>query len=584
MFDVNDEFTFYRSPGHPQTSFETDIEDKHLLPIANVLGAHTRMPTYGMGSPKDNENNHPIMHDGVYTIHNGTITNEDAIKKMFGETLIGTKFPLVDSIVISMLLSQIDPENAEEITEVMATLQGGFAINSVWKDIPNLSLLARGSGSPLVLAQHKTQEALFFGSEIESVWHMIRMMDLSPAEKEGWTYKSLDQGQFIVVYDGAPVTWGSFPWYQTSSTAVKLPYTMKRYLPKESKRDRTLVYETDRDYDYINKLENFSLLEAKTSPADLQYGRRFGAVDDKKDFPSTNGENEMFAAFCEADRIVKNGDLYHAFYGDIEVVYTNGRTVKDIFNHSLFNNGQRWEKRLKSNKKKGFNIPGPVYDWKNFYNGNKRTVSVPSIPKGIEEYTYIVLEQGAAEKKKRGGSGKVQIPFSQSGQNPIFPDIKDKKLVNPDVLLGWVDNDRGLRCIYENVWTHIHNDDLIFLTDLYCQEHKEKFVSHTHPYECRSLMNAASFTLAAFDHIDLFTFFKDMVLEYKMETDYCGKGNCYWADSEYVNVYSEKAYWEIITEEECVVCGTTRRIESLPIFIKHHVDASERIPRFVYSY
>jgi Glucosamine 6-phosphate synthetase, contains amidotransferase and phosphosugar isomerase domains len=73
---------------------------KHLPKDARTVIAHTRNATYG--NPEENDNNHPVVDDKeeIMLVHNGVITNHEAIRDGEKEVV----FPEVDSSVLPWLI------------------------------------------------------------------------------------------------------------------------------------------------------------------------------------------------------------------------------------------------------------------------------------------------------------------------------------------------------------------------------------------------------------------------------------------------------------------------------------------------
>ena len=77
----------------PADEFMACVDEVDLCKVQDMI-LHTRWAT--QGSPNENENNHPIDARGIVGVHNGTISNDDAIFKMTGHKRHGE----VDSVAI----------------------------------------------------------------------------------------------------------------------------------------------------------------------------------------------------------------------------------------------------------------------------------------------------------------------------------------------------------------------------------------------------------------------------------------------------------------------------------------------------
>lgn len=104
---------------------------------------HTRWAT--KGSPQNNLNNHPIVSGKIVGVHNGVLTNDDAVFNYLAEE----RKAQVDSEAAFALLNR----TVYEPIEVLASLQGRAAL--AWLDARDKRdlHLARVSESPLAIGQ-----------------------------------------------------------------------------------------------------------------------------------------------------------------------------------------------------------------------------------------------------------------------------------------------------------------------------------------------------------------------------------------------------------------------------------------------
>ncbi len=121
------------------------------LSKVNIALGHTRTPT--VGTPKDNNNNHPLESDKWILIHNGSVHSLARLKdyKYKGE---------VDS---EILLSYIQTYGLEQgLPHVGKT--GTAAVALINKEEPNAVYLWRET-NPIKLAYDEESETLFFASQ-----------------------------------------------------------------------------------------------------------------------------------------------------------------------------------------------------------------------------------------------------------------------------------------------------------------------------------------------------------------------------------------------------------------------------------
>lgn len=135
------------------------IPNRRALPVgADVVLGHTRWATQGHQAFP--ENNHPIRRGAMYVIHNGVVTNDDAIFA----ALKRERFGQVDSEAIAAALSaagSLDPAKCREALESI----GGSAAIAALDERDGTLLLARISASPLYVLE--TRRLLLWASTAE---------------------------------------------------------------------------------------------------------------------------------------------------------------------------------------------------------------------------------------------------------------------------------------------------------------------------------------------------------------------------------------------------------------------------------
>lgn len=130
---------------------------------------HTRHFT--KGDPKQNENNHPVMVNSCFAIHNGSIQNDDDVLVEAGidkEHRVGE----VDSFAVPAALEYHGWGDEADIKLSLHMLKGAFAIAAIDPiNKPGKVLLAKGETSPLVVLT--TPQGIFWASErkfLEDAW------------------------------------------------------------------------------------------------------------------------------------------------------------------------------------------------------------------------------------------------------------------------------------------------------------------------------------------------------------------------------------------------------------------------------
>jgi len=542
----------FKKPGIATEIFKDEIKETGLIGPAKVLALHTRAPSTGSGDPKDNENNHPVGWGGVWTTHNGTLYNDPELKRLYSG---GKPSPIVDSVALSMVLAQTEPTDFSSVLQALEEVTGNFSIHSIWENHPGISLLARSAASnPLIMAVHKNENAVVYGSEKESVWHVIYMMGLDGGDP-AWNWVSLDAGNAVLIDEGKPVAWGNFRpsgWF--AGKGNQTPYIMSRWLPKEKDRSRTFVYSTSDEHDYVNKARNPKFYD--TDKGKLLYTRVGGFTDEAEDegFPYDKGEMDWGAVFCEADEIRADGDFIHIMYGSVEIVATkSGRIVRDVMNHDLFTMGKRWSK-VKRTEQQAALEPSDL-EWEDFI--RIKGTHVGQLPTQLENYEYIRIMNNDAQVYNGGWD---RWPFTDEPAAPVVQDPLTK--MTPAITLDWNN-------FYDVIVRHKDMPDMIFLNDGNCPTHNEKFSQHNIPLGCPLLLNAATYTMAAFEDVSLFLFTDEYSVKYEMNDveDFCDsiKGKeCDWRIVEITDVWTPTAYWEIVSGEQCLICGVTRLVDRYP--------------------
>ena len=154
---------FYKKAPLTASKFLGKLAEKDWETLcASPIGlTHTRAKT--KGSPKNNENNHPVVGEGWLVVHNGVLTNDDDLFEYYYKEK--PRFAEVDSAAIPLALSRA--ENAGDITSIVGqlTLLGGSATLAAWATAsPDRVLLARMGFNDLYLFLHPEKRTLYWSS------------------------------------------------------------------------------------------------------------------------------------------------------------------------------------------------------------------------------------------------------------------------------------------------------------------------------------------------------------------------------------------------------------------------------------
>jgi len=146
------------------SAFMENLEKNEI----SVLLGHTRRPT--KGSPRENDNNHPIMVGDTVGIHNGTITNDDEIFLSMEKRRDKTRKRIgsVDSEAIFALMDEVDLTEpfgkwANGIKTVASLLVGSYTTLFFNKAFPHMLFLLKYD-NPISVHYCSDLNALFFSS------------------------------------------------------------------------------------------------------------------------------------------------------------------------------------------------------------------------------------------------------------------------------------------------------------------------------------------------------------------------------------------------------------------------------------
>lgn len=164
--------------------------------VSNVI-LHTRWST--KGSPKNNQNNHPIDVNGIVGVHNGMIWNDD---ELFAEIGPEKRLAQVDSEAIFATLLH----RREKATESLARIEGSAAV--AWIESygdPDLLHAARVSQSPFHYAVSEAG-SFVFASEAKVIVDAAAKVNMTLV---GGPY-ALEEGVYLRIRNGEIVSRLSF--------------------------------------------------------------------------------------------------------------------------------------------------------------------------------------------------------------------------------------------------------------------------------------------------------------------------------------------------------------------------------------
>lgn len=132
-------------------------------PLISIIG-HCRLPT--KGSAINNYNNHPIVVENIIGVHNGIISNDDALFNKFRKNI--TRIAQVDTEIIFQLVSHFTRrfganKTVKAIQETADCIQGGYACAMLNTRSPYNLFLFR-SGPPIRILYYPEVKAIIFAT------------------------------------------------------------------------------------------------------------------------------------------------------------------------------------------------------------------------------------------------------------------------------------------------------------------------------------------------------------------------------------------------------------------------------------
>jgi hypothetical protein len=173
------------------------------FPTRHVVTAigHTRWAT--QGSKHKNENNHPVIDEGVMLVHNGIITNDREIMKW-----LDPEYPPkaeVDTAAFAALLAHPEEVFATHPTELLAMVAGSAAFAWIMPDKPEELHLAKTTNErPLTIGWTRLGD-LIMSSTPTTLANTAEMAGIKVRR-----FRELDEGTYLRVVAGEIVEEASF--------------------------------------------------------------------------------------------------------------------------------------------------------------------------------------------------------------------------------------------------------------------------------------------------------------------------------------------------------------------------------------
>lgn len=158
--DGKQHLMYYKEASESAKFVETPYWKNLMSNPPDMMIAHTRAWT--KGKPDNNNNNHPMVGNGITLVHNGGITTEDALFKKYDLPREGE----VDSEIIVRLLDYHISDGVpvtDAINETSKELGGTYACAFLHNNYPD-SLFLFKKDNPIVLAYLEDYKLLVFAS------------------------------------------------------------------------------------------------------------------------------------------------------------------------------------------------------------------------------------------------------------------------------------------------------------------------------------------------------------------------------------------------------------------------------------
>lgn len=562
---------YFKCPGSALKILDAHVNKKDFeLDPYTVMGMHTRAATTGDAS--DHSNNHPVIHNGVYVTHNGRITNHFQLRKKLLEKDERKDAPEVDSWLIPVALDYYAKNafDTEGIERALEALVGSWVFHAVWLNAPGISLIARGTGRPCVVAYHP-KNGVFYGSEIESVWSLIDAANLHPNGQK-WEWVKLDANAYIIVDNGEIVKWG-----KTTSNQQQSNWTFKRYLPSKKAGERgKLVYEHSKKNDWPQKTTQYAVKQDLDS-AELVYQREAGlAPGQTYKGPPTNNSTILHSIF-EADAVYKIDGNLHAIYDNVEIIMSPAGALIDVFNHSLGSVKSRIDFVENDGSQGSGNLKRDVFT----------TVMQKDRVTSYPEYQYMIdmralqakNDDEDKERKKRLSDFKSKS-LGRSKDGTLTYLNQDNVLETLDGTKGEVDAEGivpvfrpSITIDWNNLFEEMHFHriaPIMFLHNATCAAHKQLFTEHQNPFDCDVLLVAASMSMSAVSDLSIFQYMDDGIKIKFSKGASCYDKNkefCVWKPTELLKLKFGNSSWFLRLADECQNCGVSREIVEAPDWI-----------------
>lgn len=177
---------------------------------ARALIAHTRFAT--QGDPKFNENNHPVVDDGLVLVHNGVVRNDAELY----DVLDYERSVEVDSAVLGALIAWGPDVLGGSPLDALGLVEGRAAVAWLDTDDGTVLHLARVTDSPIILARTASGDLLFASTEamLFAVERRLglRLTILGP----------MTEGSYIAARDGEVIDQQTFTVTRTADTGPRL--------------------------------------------------------------------------------------------------------------------------------------------------------------------------------------------------------------------------------------------------------------------------------------------------------------------------------------------------------------------------
>lgn len=527
------------------------------------MAIHTRGAS--VGSPDDNNNNHPVLYNKALVTHNGNVSNHDVIKRGYD------KVPDVDSAALSIAisLSKKPKEDIRPTVFKISEMTGGAAFHGTWIDQPNLSFFGKFGTWPLAFVRN--DDIFIYASEQRCIDAFMKIMGIS----DDLEVRTVDANTWFLLEKNVPIWWGKNVPISTAlgkNTVTRIRPDLEPWVTSSSKDffiNDDLPWTAHSSVD--NKFVKIVWDKGKTFNEDL---KSFVESVFGLDFIGKGVASKMGTILAEADEVYafdplgtkgspSSRTIYSAWLGKTEIVLTSSGIVRDMYN---------WDDEfVRFNTKpvnNGINAVAlnPMETFEKFlahWSSKYYTNVTPATPNGPwRDSGWNMVQMGSM-------NGHVTTQLGE------FPGLNAGLHVPRPFFLLKTATPAGLPLITSTDCTKLYIDNhnhMVFMYDGTCPVHACKFSMHSNPRNCLYMRLYALATMDRFNSLTsmLVAYAKTNVVKAQTlaySKDKCTTGHA-WVSSDIVQMRVYGVQIDLAVEDTCSKCFAYRVLTRMPKWMK----------------